>query len=659
MENFEQAIRLINQGCLQAIQATISLLQRLGFCINMEKSVLTPTQCIEYLGNVINTKFMTASLPERRLINIRQGCAEFLCKDVAPIREVARVIGLMVAAIPAVELGKLHYRKLEGGKIAALKQEYGNFDRPLNITADMKLDLSWWLDNVDRHHRHIFRPGTDIDLFTDASSLGWGGHLGCQITSGTWSLDEKELHINILEMKAILFSLQAFEHELEGRHVRVFCDNTTAINYVNEMGGTKSKSCNDVATQIWDWCLEHDSWVTCSHIPGKDNTLADVASRKINDRHEWKLDSHIFTTLCNVFGTPSIDLFASRLNKQVPSEVTCRASTRLDGGSSVAVPVLDGHAAPVANRLPTFDNEQEECSNTPVHNRSTPHHVPHEAHGMPSVRENLQKRGVSPAAADIILASWKPGTERQYRPHVQRWSLFCGRRNVDPTSPTVGHIVNFLTETFDRGVGYECVNTARDALSSLGIVVDGCRAGNHPLVIRFMRGVFNLRTPQPRYTDTWDVQPVLEQLSTVGGTLKQSRPNFNINRVTFHRYPKDPRLCVCSTLLRYIDVTKELRQDEMHTDARLLISFIKPHKSVSKDTIARWVRTILRMSGIDISKFSAGSVRPAAASKAGVAAVPVACIMAKAGWSRESTFAKYYNKNIVAASDLFQDAVLE
>lgn len=103
-------------GCLQAILATISLLQRLGFCINMEKSVLTPTQCIEYLGNVINTKFMTASLPERRLIKIHQGCAKLLCKDVAPIREVARVIGLMVAAIPAVELGKLHYRKLEGGK---------------------------------------------------------------------------------------------------------------------------------------------------------------------------------------------------------------------------------------------------------------------------------------------------------------------------------------------------------------------------------------------------------------------------------------------------------------------------------------------------------------------------------------------------------------
>lgn len=304
-------------GCIKAIQATISLLQKLGFCINVEKSVLIPTQCIEYLGNVINTKLMTVSLPERRLIKIRLGCANLLGQDITSIREVARVIGLLVAAFPAVELGKLHYRKLEAGKIATLKQVHGNFDRKLNITADMKLDLSWWLDNVDRHHRHIFRSGTDIDLFTDASTLGWGGHLGCLTTSGTWSLDEKELHINILELKAILFSLQAFAHELEGRHIKVFCDNTTALTYVNEMGGIKSKPCNDVSSQIWDWCLKHRSWVTCSHIPGKLNTLADLASRKINDRHEWKLDPHVFTTLSDIFGTPSIDLFASRLNKQV------------------------------------------------------------------------------------------------------------------------------------------------------------------------------------------------------------------------------------------------------------------------------------------------------------------------------------------------------
>ena len=118
---------------------------------------------------------MTASLPERRLINICNGCTNLLSPDVAPTQKVARVIGLLVAATPAVEFGKLHYRKLVGGKIAALKQEHINFDRTLSITADMKLDLSWWLDNVDRHHRLIFRSGTDFDLFTDASNLSLGG----------------------------------------------------------------------------------------------------------------------------------------------------------------------------------------------------------------------------------------------------------------------------------------------------------------------------------------------------------------------------------------------------------------------------------------------------------------------------------------------------
>ena len=74
----------------------------------------------------------------------------------------------------------------------------------------------------------------------------------------------------------------------------MFCDNTTAIAYVNEMGGTKSLICNEICTEIWKWCLEIDAWITCSHIPGKDNIIADNASRKFNDRHEWRLNETIF-----------------------------------------------------------------------------------------------------------------------------------------------------------------------------------------------------------------------------------------------------------------------------------------------------------------------------------------------------------------------------
>ena len=116
---------------------------------------------------------------------------------------------------------------------------------------------------------------------------------------------------------------------------------------------------------------------------------------------------------------------------------------------------------------------------------------------------------------------------------------------------------------------------------------------------------------------------------------------------------------MCTTLRKYIEETDKLRRVAQTKGDKLFISFVKPHGVVSKDTLARWLKTMLTMSGVDTTRFTAGSVRPAAASKAKAMAVPVECIMAKAGWSRETTFATYYDKHIVTGSDRFQEAILE
>ena len=309
----------------------------------------------------------------------------------------------------------------------------------------------------------------------------------------------------------------------------------------------------------------------------------------------------------------------------------------------------------------------------------------------------------------VQTSSWPPG-DLQLRSSISHMSTggsFCNSWNINPLAPTVANVVNFLSDTFHRGVGYTSVNTARGAVSSLGIVVDGCRAGNHPLVTRLLRGVFNLRPSSPRYTETWDVQLVVQRLRAMeplcslplkdltlklvmlmaltqaarvhtlhllllwdvrigkdsicvwlGGNIKQCRPKFSVRFVTFQAYATDKRLCVCETLKMYIARTEELRGVAVRENEKLLLSFIKPHKHVTRDTVARWIRTVLHMSGVDTDKYSAGSVRPAAASKAKAMAVPLQLILAKAGWSREATFAKYYDKEIVPALDPFQEAVL-
>ena len=79
---------------------------------------------------------------------------------------------------------------------------------------------------------------------------------------------------------------------------------------------------------------------------------------------------------------------------------------------------------------------------------------------------------------------------------------------------------------------------------------------------------------------------------------------------------------------------------------------------MTRNTIAHWVKFMLDRSGVDIVKFKAGSVQPAVASQAMTMSVPITCIMAKAGWSRESTFAKFYDKHVITTGDPFKKAVL-
>ena len=88
------------------------------------------------------------------------------------------------------------------------------------------------------------------------------------------------------------------------------CDNTTAINYVNNMGGIKSNNCNDIANQIWEWCSRRDIWLSVVFISGKENKTADAASRTFdNDATEWELHQSLFDLVAKKLGPLETDPF--------------------------------------------------------------------------------------------------------------------------------------------------------------------------------------------------------------------------------------------------------------------------------------------------------------------------------------------------------------
>lgn len=244
-----------------------------------------------------------------------------------------------------------------------------------------------------------------------------------------------------------------------------------------------------------------------------------------------------------------------------------------------------------------------------------------------------------------------------------------------------------MTERYEAGLGYSAMNTTRCALSTI-IVFGSVTAGAHPLVTRFMKGVYNLRPPQARYHDIWDPTVVLQFLKTLApakflslkdltlklvtlmalvsaqraqtlhlldvdlmkisknnvvftlhSPLKQARPGISNPTIAFKAYAPDRRLCVVYYINEYLKRTQHYRKDIKN----FFLSYSRHHVPVSKSTIARWIKTTLYRAGIP-EHFKAHSTRAAATTAAWQSALPIEDILKMAGWSSSNTFAKYYNK---------------
>lgn len=99
--------------------------------------------------------------------------------------------------------------------------------------------------------------------------------------------------------------------------MRLQLDNKVAVSYIQHMGGR----CDDrhgLTRTIWEWCIDRNIWLSAVHIPGSTNCEADALSRVLSDDMEWKLHTDIFADVSRTFASLRTDLFASRLNCQLP-----------------------------------------------------------------------------------------------------------------------------------------------------------------------------------------------------------------------------------------------------------------------------------------------------------------------------------------------------
>lgn len=211
--------------------------------------------------------------------------------------------------------------------------------------------------------------------------------------------------------------------------------------------------------------------------------------------------------------------------------------------------------------------------------------------------------------------------------------------------------------------------------------------------------MFNNRPPKPRYSHTWEVSSVPTYLSSLGSnrslslkqllwklamlfsltcpervsaltkldlrhchilpegvefTLSSPRKRGTADQLPtafFARFPSNSKLCSVETLRCYLKATRSFRPviPSPKPDP-LFISYVKPHKPISAPSLARWLRSLLKASGVNSDIFKAHSVREASTTAAANSNVPLSEILQMADWSSASTFQKFYYKPVYSST---------
>ena len=175
-------------------------------------------------------------------------------KSKCTIQKLAQLIRKLVVACPAIEYGWLHTKTFKKIKIDALKKNNDNYKKIIILPKNKMLDdLNWWKNNLKESINFIKTNKYDKIIYTDASSTGWRATDLKNDRYGFWNEKEKKLHINYLELLTIKIALTELGNNLHDCQILLRVDNTTAICYINRMGGVKNEKYHLLAKEIWDW----------------------------------------------------------------------------------------------------------------------------------------------------------------------------------------------------------------------------------------------------------------------------------------------------------------------------------------------------------------------------------------------------------------------
>ena len=177
----DQSIDRVKCSLATAVEVLISL----GFIINLKKSVTVPAQEIQFLGFSLDSQAMSIALPQSKLHSLTGTVREMKEKEQTTLRDLAQLLGSMVAAHSAILPAPLYYCNLERARSKALHSGL-TYESEIVLDHPMRADMEWWATQCSQHNsRPLQIPHWNLMIETDASTLGWGANCEGVTTGGS------------------------------------------------------------------------------------------------------------------------------------------------------------------------------------------------------------------------------------------------------------------------------------------------------------------------------------------------------------------------------------------------------------------------------------------------------------------------------------------
>ncbi|GBC31876.1 hypothetical protein GLOIN_2v1786700 [Rhizophagus irregularis DAOM 181602=DAOM 197198] len=308
-------------------------------------------------------------------------------------------------------------------------------------------------------------------------------------------------------------------------------------------------------------------------------------------------------------------------------------------------------------------------------------------------------KGFSDKTINLLSSSVDNRSSRTVSSAIRVWEHWCDSQHIDPVTCPINKICEFFSDMLTFGKSYNTIAGYRSAISEMHERIDNFSIGTHPDILKAMQAIRINKPPTSKSDDAIDIIPSLEFIVSLGDnstmsireltcktafllalisacrpsdlhqinafdyTKTRSSISFNcvapkeyniavahsasttksrLKKIFVGVYPDERHLCPYEAVTSLLSRTSLWRVSADQKRALFLITK-EPHSPASVDTIAGWIKSILKISS---PGSTAKDMRVLAAFFAQNAGAGLETVLALGNWSSNSVYHRFYQRGI-------------